>query len=57
MLIGSAIGHLVGRRVLGERWRTFRAVIAAGILAGVGVFVGLGIALLLVARAAWVWPW
>lgn len=57
MLIGSAVGHLVGRRVLGERWRTLRAVIAAGILAGVGVFVGLGIALLLVARAAWVWPW
>jgi hypothetical protein len=57
VLVGSAIGHLVGRRMLGERWSSLRPMIAAGLLAGVGIFVGVGIALLLVARAAWVWPW
>jgi hypothetical protein len=57
ILVGSAIGHLVGKRMLGERWSSLRPMIAAGLLAGVGIFVGVGIALLLVARAAWVWPW
>jgi len=55
---GSFIGHYGIRRYFGrERWAAVRGVMAAGILAGVGVFLGVSISMTLISKAAWVWPW
>lgn len=56
--LGSFVGHYGIRRYLGtERWASVRGVFAAGIFAGVGVFLGIGVSMTLIAKAAWVWPW
>ena len=56
--LGSFIGHYVIRRYIGrEKWNFIRGILAAGILAGVGVFMGIGVSMTLLAKAAWVWPW
>lgn len=56
--LGSFVGHYGIRRYLGaEHWTAVRGVFAAGIFAGVGVFLGIGVSMTLIAKAAWVWPW
>ncbi|MCS7105332.1 MAG: OPT/YSL family transporter [Thermofilaceae archaeon] len=57
IFVGSMLGRLLRRYVGDEKWNEIRGPLAAGILTGAGVFVGISISLLLVARAAWIWPW
>ena len=54
---GSMIGHLLRRYVGAERWSEVQGPLAAGVLTGAGVFVGVSTSLLLITRAAWIWPW
>jgi len=57
-LVGSLIGNYgIGRFVGKERWRAMRGVFAAGIISGVGVFLGVNISMTLISKAAWVWPY
>lgn len=57
IFIGSLIGHILKRYIGTEKWSEIKGPIAAGILTGAGVFAGISISLLLITRAAWVWPW
>lgn len=58
IFLGSLIGHyVIGRYVRKEEWIKIRGVFVAGIFAGVGVFLGLGVSMILIAKSAWVWPW
>ena len=58
VFIGSFIGNYVLARYLKkEMWESIKGVFGAGLLSGVGVFVGIYVALTLISKAAWVWPW
>lgn len=57
IFVGSMIGRLVRRYVGDDRLNDVKGPLAAGILTGAGVFVGVSISLLLVVRAACIWPW
>ncbi|MEM2617845.1 MAG: hypothetical protein QXL64_09955, partial [Thermofilaceae archaeon] len=57
IFVGSMLGRIIKRYVGDERWNEMKGPLAAGILTGAGVFVGISISLILVARAAWIWPW
>lgn len=57
-LVGSLVGKIVLSKYIGkERWENLRGILVAGFVAGSGVFIGLGISVTLLARAAWIWPW
>lgn len=54
----SLLGNYLFSKALGrERWERARAVIIAGFLAGMGITVAVGVAITLLSRAAWIWPW
>jgi len=56
--LGSFVGHYGIRRYIGrERWTAVRGVFSAGILSGIGVFLGIGVSMTLIAKSAWMWPW
>lgn len=58
IFLGSLIGHyVIGRYIGREEWMRIRGIFVAGVFAGVGVFLGLGVSMILIAKSAWVWPW
>ncbi|MEM1582827.1 MAG: hypothetical protein QXK89_10035 [Candidatus Bathyarchaeia archaeon] len=57
MFIGSISSHLLSRYFGREKWTVLRGVFSAGLFAGIGVSLGVGISLMLISRASWVWPW
>jgi len=58
IFIGSALNRLLLPTAVGkERWEEVRSVVVAGILAGQSICVGLGVAVTLVGKSVWVWPW
>lgn len=58
ILLGSLIGQYGISRYMGkERWNFMRGVLSAGIFAGVGVFLGVSVSMMLISKASWVWPW
>jgi hypothetical protein len=58
MFAGSLLGNLYLSRVLGKtRWTTMRYRIVAGIMAGIGIVVGIGISLSIIGKASWIQLW
>jgi hypothetical protein len=58
VFIASLISNLALTRAFGkERWSEMRAVVAAGLMAGYGIIVGLTIAALFITKSSWLWPW
>ncbi|MEM1508507.1 MAG: hypothetical protein QXY49_03685 [Thermofilaceae archaeon] len=53
MLSRYVVAKAIGR----ERWEGIKAVFIAGFLAGMGIVVASGVALTLLSKASWVWPW
>ncbi|MEM2187646.1 MAG: hypothetical protein QXT37_11770, partial [Thermofilaceae archaeon] len=58
VFLSSALSNLVLSKVFGrERWMEMRSVVAAGMMAGYGIIIGLSIAGLFIAKSSWLWPW
>lgn len=58
VFISSVISNLAFARVFGkERWGEMRPVVAAGLMAGYGIVIGISIAGLFIAKSSWLWPW
>ena len=58
VFVSSVLGKYVVSRAIGrEKWERVRSVIIAGFLAGIGIVVAVGVAITLLSRAAWIWPW
>jgi len=58
MLIGGLIGNYVIKRYMGEKaWNENRAVIVAGVAAGMGIIIGVLSALVIMTRATWIKPY
>jgi len=54
----SLLSHLVFKRYLGaDRWNAVKGIVVAGVIAGLGLVVGLGVSLVLISKASWLWPW
>ncbi|MCS7105634.1 MAG: hypothetical protein NZ954_08770 [Thermofilaceae archaeon] len=49
--------YVIARAIGKEKWNRIRAVTIAGFLAGVGIIVAAGVAITLLSKAAWIWPW
>ncbi|MEM2822997.1 MAG: hypothetical protein QXF69_02780 [Thermofilaceae archaeon] len=58
VFITSILSRYVVSRAIGrEKWERIRSVVIAGFLAGVGIIVAVGVAITLLSKAAWIWPW
>jgi len=58
VFVSSLLSRYVFARTLGrEKWERVKAVVIAGFLAGMGVIVAVGVAITLLSKAAWIWPW
>lgn len=58
LFLGSTLGQFALTRVFGAlRWREMRSRFVGGVLTGAGISVGFLIAISLLSKAAWVWPW
>ncbi|MEM1853502.1 MAG: hypothetical protein QXR56_07405 [Thermofilaceae archaeon] len=58
VFITSVLSRYVISRAIGrEKWERIRSVVVAGFLAGVGIIVAVGVAITLLSKAAWIWPW
>jgi hypothetical protein len=58
VFVSSLLSRYVFARALGrEKWERVKAVVIAGFLAGMGVIVAVGVAITLLSKAAWIWPW
>ncbi len=58
MLIGGLIGNYVIKRYMGEKaWNEYRAVIVAGVAAGMGIIIGVLSAMVIMTRATWIKPY
>jgi len=58
ILLGSLANVFLFSKYLGKaQWESKRGVLIAGFFSGVGIFLSLGIALTLLMKAAWIWPW
>jgi len=57
LLIGSAFGKLLERKLGKERWRSVRTVIIAGLMLGNAITISLGAAVLLIVKALWALPY
>ena len=57
-LIGYLVGKYIIRRRIGrETWESLRPVMAGGIVAGQGVALGIGAAVVIIARSLWALPY
>jgi len=55
---GSLVSEYVFSRIMGrERWHSIRGTVIAGYFAGSSIAVGIGVALTLLSKATWFWPW
>jgi len=58
IFLGGIFGRYVFQRYFGNVWwKNYRAVVAASLLAGEGLAVGLATAVVMIARAAWMLPY
>jgi hypothetical protein len=58
IFLGSIVGQYgISRYVGREKWNLMRGVLSAGVFAGVGVFLGVSVSIMLISKASWVWPW
>jgi len=58
IFLGSVLGKMVLDRIFGkEHGKQLSGYIVAGFLAGQGISVGIAICLILLSKAAWIWPW
>lgn len=54
----SMISNLALSKALGrEKWSEMKPVVAAGLMAGYGIIIGLSIAGLFISKSSWIWPW
>jgi len=54
----SVLSNVVFKRYLGaERWNAMKGVALAGTIAGLGLVVGIGVSIVLIGKASWLWPW
>jgi len=54
------IGSIVGRKVMPRIWSAWKEqlyMVTGGIIAGLSISVGIGIATSLLTKAPWIWPW
>jgi len=58
IFIGSILGKYVIARIIGkDKWLKIRGIIVAGFVAGVSLSSGISIAISLLMKATWIWPW
>ena len=58
LFLGSIISTFFMPRYFGkEKWERIRGAIAAGILVGYGIVIGLTVAVAFIMNSSWLWPW
>jgi len=58
IFVGSALDKFLLPMAVGkETWKEVRSVVVAGIMAGESIVVGLGVAVILIGKSVWIWPW
>ncbi|MBO3801284.1 MAG: hypothetical protein QXS21_02015 [Thermoproteota archaeon] len=58
VMIMSFIGNYVFANVLGkEKWNSTKGIIIAGFVVGEGIIVSVSVAITLLSKATWLWPW
>lgn len=58
--IAFLIGSIVSRKVMPRIWSAWREqlyMVMGGVIAGLSISVGIGIATSLLSKAPWIWPW
>jgi len=56
-LVGYAIGRLIFKRKLGDKWENIKPILVGGITLGEGVAIGLSVTLVIIAKSLWILPY
>ena len=56
ILVGNLVGRVLGRVFGAEVWERSKYVLAAGILSGEAIVIGLSAAALMLAKSTWILP-